>query len=63
MNDVAFWDMTPYDSSKNRRFVETYRLRLQGTEILSLPRSPGGDMFLRNVGHSSWNHAASYSRR
>jgi hypothetical protein len=30
MNNVAFWDVTPCDSCKNRLFGGTYRLHLQG---------------------------------
>jgi hypothetical protein len=37
MNNAAFWDATPYDFSKNPRFVGTYRFHHQG----------GGDTLLR----------------
>jgi hypothetical protein len=30
MKNAVFWDVTPCDSCKNRRFGGTYRLHLQG---------------------------------
>jgi hypothetical protein len=30
LKNAVFWDVTPYDSCKNRRFGGMYRLHLQG---------------------------------
>jgi hypothetical protein len=34
--NAVFWDMTTWDSSKNRRSLGTYRLRLQGDSVSHL---------------------------
>jgi hypothetical protein len=33
LKNAVFWDMPPYRSCTNRRFVGTYRLHLQGRNI------------------------------
>jgi hypothetical protein len=69
MKNGVFWDVTPCDSCKNRRFEELSAFFIRVTRIgqlgttLALTSNPdGGAKFLRNVG-SYKSHTAQHPRR